>query len=338
MFHSLISLMTERPPSNQQIGTPADRDNWEKKFHRNYIAPQIKNITETAQNYRMKMNAALAKNQKNVNVIEGEINQTLMMDKQYRCENLPSLWRTIGTNNFDSFRAYYMSDLAKNKNNYPFLSIFFKYAGQLELLRHLLPIVKFVQMLNSKLGYHLTRQKAREMTFRQFIEQESNGGENHEIFNSLKKAFCDFRDGWDTVLPFVRRYQCHELPKEKPKMNYGLPVVFGLMEPKDTGIFLCAILDYLVNLQNNFLQEVVAITPGSCRSLKFLDEPAFDIEQTVSSTSKLQSAEPNTPNGYYLQSMRIDHARSGNIINFEWDDEILAYSQRNLAIADIIMI
>ncbi len=31
--------------------------------------------------------------------------------------------------------------------------------------------------------------------------------------------------------------------------------------------------------------------------------------------------------------MHIDHARSGNIINFEWDDEILAYSQRNLAIA-----
>ncbi len=38
-----------------------------------------------------------------------------------------------------------------------------------------------------------------------------------------------------------------------------------------------------------------------------------------------------------LKDMRIDHARSGNIINFELND-ILAYSQRNLAIADIIMI
>src|SRR5687767_1511367 len=183
MFHSLISLMAERPPSNQQIGTSADRDNWEVEFHRNYIAPQIKNITETAQNHRMKLNEALAKNQK-VNVIEGEINQTLIIDKQYRSDNLPSLWRTVGTINFASFRAYYMSDLAKNKNNYPFLSIFFKYAIQLGLLRHLLPIVKFVQILNSKLGYHLSRQKARDMTFRDFIEQESNGGENNEIFNS----------------------------------------------------------------------------------------------------------------------------------------------------------
>ncbi|PKC70591.1 hypothetical protein RhiirA1_439366 [Rhizophagus irregularis] len=333
MFHSLISSMTEKPPlPNQQIKSSADRENWETEFHRNYIAPQIRNITETATNYRMKLNAALAKNQKN-NVIEGEINQTLVMDKQYRVENLPALWRSIGLVNFESFRAYYMSDLAKNRTNYPFLSIFFKYAGQLELLKHLLPIVKFVQVLNSKLGYQLTRQKARDMSFRQFIENQSNGDENREIFNGLKTAFDDFSEGWNRVLPFVRRYQCHELPREKPNMTYKLPVVFGLMEPKDTGILLCAILDFLVDLQNKFLEEVMSIPPGTCRSLKFLDEPTFNVEQTVSSTSKIQSAKSNTPSGYYLQSMRIDHARSANIINFDWDDEILAYSQRNLAVA-----
>src|SRR3954471_13096261 len=133
--------MTEKPLPNQQIKSSVERDNWETEFHRNYIAPLIKNITETAANYRMKLNTALAKIQKN-NVFEGEINQTLIMDKQYRSENLPTLWRSIGTINFDSFRAYYMSDLAKNKPSYPFLSVFFKYAGHLELLKHLLPIAK----------------------------------------------------------------------------------------------------------------------------------------------------------------------------------------------------
>ncbi|CAB4390800.1 unnamed protein product [Rhizophagus irregularis] len=333
MFHSLIFSMTEKPPlPNQQIKSSADRENWETEFHRNYIAPQIRNIIETATNFRMKLNAALAKNQKN-NVIEGEINQTLVMDKQYRLENLPALWRTIGLVNFESFRAYYMSDLAKNRTNYPFLSIFFKYVGQLELLKHLLPIVKFVQVLNSKLGYQLTRQKAREMSFRQFIENQSDGCENRETFNDLHSAFDDFCEGWNRVLPFVKRYQCYELPREKPNMAYKLPVVFGLMEQKDAGIFLCAILDFLVGLQNKFLEEVLSIPPGTCRSLEFLDEPTFNTKQTVSSTSKIQSAKPNTPSGYYLQSMRIDHARSANIINFDWDDEILAYSQRNLAVA-----
>ncbi|PKY42427.1 hypothetical protein RhiirA4_397377 [Rhizophagus irregularis] len=331
MFHSLISSMTEKPPMpNQQTRTSAERERWETEFHNNYITPHTKNITETVANYRMKLSEALTKNKKN-NIIEGEINQTLVMDKHYRSENLPTLWRTIGIINFDSFRAYFMSDLTRSKN-YPFLSVFFKYSGQLELLKHLLPIIKFVQILNSKLGYQLTRQKAREMTFRQFIEKESNEGENHEMFNSLKTAFDDFKLGWDTVIPSVGRYQCHQLPNDKPIMSYNLPVVFGLMEPKDAGIFLCAILDYLVNLQNNFLKEVIEIPPGTCKSLKFLDEPQFDVERTGLSTPKAK-AKTDTPNGYCLQSMRLDHARSVNIINFDWDDEILAYSQRNLAVA-----
>ena len=151
MFHSLISLMMENPPlPNQQIKTTAERENWEIEFHRNYIEPQIRNITDTAANYRMKLDATSTKVQKS-NMIGSEIDQTLPMDKQYRSENLPSLWRTIGVINFDSFRAYYNSDSEGNTNNYPFLSVFFKHTKQLELLKHLLPIVKFVQILNSKL-------------------------------------------------------------------------------------------------------------------------------------------------------------------------------------------
>ncbi|POG74248.1 hypothetical protein GLOIN_2v1476255 [Rhizophagus irregularis DAOM 181602=DAOM 197198] len=248
------------------------------------------------------------------------------MDKQYRNETLPNLWRTIGTTNFDSFHAYYMSNLTRN-NDHPFLSVFFKYSKQLELLKHLLPIVKFAQLLNNKLGYQLTRQTAKDMKFIQFIKEESNDGRNKEIFNNLNTAFNDFKLGWNTVIPFVNRYQCHELPNEKPVIGYNLPVIYGLVEPKDAGIFLCAILDYLIDLQNQFLQEVIVISPGTCKSLKFLDEITFDIELAISKT------EPVIPNGYCLQSLRLDHVRSGNIINFVWDDEILTYSQRNLAIA-----
>src|SRR6266498_6051594 len=280
MFYSLISLMMEKPPlPNQQIRTSTERDNWELVFHNNYIEPQIRNITETATNYRMKLEAFSAKNKNNnSNVIEGEINQTLMMDKQYRNENLPSLWRTIRINSLDSFRSYYMSDLAINTNNYSFLSVFFKHAKQLELLKHLFPIVRFVQILNSKLGYYLTRQKSREMTFRKFIEQESHDD------NSLRTAFDNFKLGWNTIIPFVNQYKCIEFPNDKPLMNYELSVVFGLMEPKDTGVFLCAILDYLVTLQNNFLREVVKIPPGNYGSLKFLDELKFNVKHKTNAS------------------------------------------------------
>ncbi|PKC07678.1 hypothetical protein RhiirA5_358849, partial [Rhizophagus irregularis] len=200
-----------------------------------------------------------------------------------------------------------MSDTTRN-NDYPFLSIFLKYSHELELLKHLLPIIKFVQILHSKLGYQLTRQTAEEMTFRQFIYKESNGGDDDEIFKSLRTAFDDFKLGWNTVIPLVNRYQCHELPDDKPEMKDDSPVVFGLVEPKDSGIYLCAILYHLVNMQNRFLQEVIEIPPGTCKSLKFLDEPTFDFG---SSTSKTK---PETPNGYCLQSMYLDQVRSANII------------------------
>ncbi|PKC65425.1 hypothetical protein RhiirA1_514579, partial [Rhizophagus irregularis] len=324
IFHSLISLMMERPPIPNQTTYP-ERINWETSFQDKYVTPLTKNITEAATNYRMKLSEALTKNKKN-NLIECEINQTLVMDKQYRNETLPNLWRTIGIINFDSFRAYYMSDLTR-RNDYPFLSVFFKYSKQIELLKHLLPIVKFAQLLNNRLRYQLTRQTAKDMSFRQFIEKESNDGRNEEIFNNLKTAFNDFKLGWNTVIPFVNRYQCHELPNDKPKMGHNLPVIFGLLEQKDAGIFLCAILYHLIEIQNRFLQEVIEIPLGTCKSLKFLDEQTFDVGLPISKTK------PVTPNGYCLQSMYLDHARSGNIINFDWDDEILAYSQRNLAIA-----
>ncbi|PKY44032.1 hypothetical protein RhiirA4_541542 [Rhizophagus irregularis] len=63
-FHSLISLMMEKPLPNQQINTSAERTNWETMFHNNYIAPLTKNINETATNYRMKLDEALTKNKK----------------------------------------------------------------------------------------------------------------------------------------------------------------------------------------------------------------------------------------------------------------------------------
>ncbi|PKY59723.1 hypothetical protein RhiirA4_412518 [Rhizophagus irregularis] len=147
-----------------------------------------------------------------------------------------------------------MSDTTRI-NDYPFLSVFLKYSQELELLKHLLPIVKFIQILHSKLGFQLTRQTAGEMTFRQFIYKESNGGDNEEIFNSLRTAFDDFELGWNTVISLVNRYQYHEFPDDKPAMGDNSPVVPGLVEQKDSGIYLCAILYHLVNIQNKFLQD-----------------------------------------------------------------------------------
>jgi hypothetical protein len=57
----------------------------------------------------------------------------------------------------------------------------------------------------------------------------------------------------------------HDLPKGKAKMNYK-PNFFWF---NGIGIFLCAILDYLIDIQNNFLEKVMLIPPGTCKSQVF---------------------------------------------------------------------
>src|ERR1043165_4182617 len=99
----------------------------------------------------------------------------------------------------------------------------------------------------------------------------------------------------DAVIPYLERYQCQQLPNDKTFTAYQLPVIFGLVEPKDDG---CAILDYLVNLQNNSHKKLwQSHLELINRSLKFLDD------QTVVLTSKIQSTKQNTTYGYNLQSM-----------------------------------
>uniref|UniRef100_U9U068 Uncharacterized protein n=1 Tax=Rhizophagus irregularis (strain DAOM 181602 / DAOM 197198 / MUCL 43194) TaxID=747089 RepID=U9U068_RHIID len=42
-------------------------------------------------------------------------------------------------------------------------------------------------------------------------------------------------------------------------MTLDLPVIFGLVEQKDSGIYLCAIVEFLIKLHNEFLNNVMTI-------------------------------------------------------------------------------
>ncbi|CAG8756193.1 14713_t:CDS:1, partial [Acaulospora morrowiae] len=201
--------------------------------------------------------------------------------------------------------------------DFPFLSVYFKHERKLPRIKHLWPIVKFVQFLSSRLSYRLSRKEAQTQSFREFFDKLSND----DSVNTMIDAFKKFEEAWNAVIEGVDRYQCHDL-KEKPKMSMDRRLIMGLVEPKDDGVYLCAIIEHLVSLQNEFLQEVMLIPPGTCRSLKFLEE-------------SLKSESGNTPARYYVQSMTAEQARKDNIISYVWDDDydgILEFSERNLGV------
>lgn len=241
-------------------------------------------------------------------------------------QHLPTLWRAIDNANFRSFRAYYSGDLTKNVESYPFLSIFFKYEKQLSLVRYLLPIIKFVKILSSKLEYRVSRSQAQLLTFREFISDNEDSDETNNV-NNLKVAFEDFAQAWNSVIDHVKNYQCHELPSTKPLIDIESPITFGLIEPKDTGVFICAILEYLIGIQNDFLREVATIAPGKCHSLVFLEDKSFTSKDPNATSKSVKSTTQ-----YYIQSMTVEQIQPNNVINFQWNDDILRYSQRNLEV------
>ncbi|CAB4467000.1 unnamed protein product [Rhizophagus irregularis] len=316
-FHSIIMALTNNPPTyNSKLDTPNDRDQWETNFTKIYVLPFTRNINESSAQFRAQIEQNMKKDDVKKSLLEEQINQTNSMDEKYCNENLPSLWRIICKIDFNSFRAYYISE-PKNIRKYPFLNIFFKYFEDLPLIKYLYPLVKFIQMLNNKLGYKLSREDAKKTTFRMFIESEGD----KEAYDALGKSFNEFQVAYNFMINKVKRYQCHDLPKIKPQITDKLSIIYGLIEGKDEGIYLCAILEYLINIQNTFLGKIMSIPPESCDSLRFLQSPSWD-----DATSTIDDSP------YFIRTMRVDHAIEDNFIIYEWNDEILQYSQRNLGI------
>jgi hypothetical protein len=218
------------------------------------------------------------------------------------------LWKPTRKVNFNDFHTYYNN----NSDKYPFLSVFFKHYKNLNFIKYLYPIIKFVKILSFKLEYHLTRKALQIMTFHEFIKKES--ADDNEYAN-LMSLFEEFALSWNSVINHINQYQSEEL-LNKPNMNLELPVIFGLVEQKNNGIYLCAILDFLIKLHNEFIDDVITISIEKCKSLNFIKDLSWNY-----SNSKT-----------YFTTSTVTQAQDNNFINYEWNDRILKYSQRNVDI------
>lgn len=73
----------------------------------------------------------------------------------------------------------------------------------------------------------------------------------------LEGLFKQFETSWNAVRENVERYECKEITV--PVMNRNVPLAMCLVEPRDQGLYLVAIFEYLRNLQNSFLDAVISL-------------------------------------------------------------------------------
>ncbi|KAF0485179.1 e3 ubiquitin-protein ligase [Gigaspora margarita] len=315
VLHAILSEMTQQPLQQPaRLTTSIERETWEVQFSQKYILPLTKNVMGTATDFSMLLETNITNAQQKA---KAEVNEIMKLNDQYRENYLPRLWRLVGDANINNFQAYYLNN-AEHIKAYPFLAIFLKHENNLRLINNLLPIVKFVQILSTSLSYRIERQEARKMTFRQFILNESDSDGTGETRRTLDKVFVNFADSWNQMIPYINRFQCHTLP-QMPKMHDNIPIVFGLLEPVNESMFLCAIIDFLVQLQNTFLNEVIEIPSKTCQSLKFLEK--IDIQNN-----------DEKHNQYYLKSINLDNAREEYIVTYDRNSEIFRFSQFDLRI------
>ncbi|PKC00366.1 hypothetical protein RhiirA5_459097 [Rhizophagus irregularis] len=216
---------------------------------------------------------------------------------------LPKLWKPVRKVDFKDLYTFYIANL----NEYPFLSLFFKHYNRLKLIKYLYPIIRFVKILNSKLEYHLTREAAQIMSFHEFIKKESV---DEKEYINLKSLFEEFAFGWNSVISHINQYQSEV---DKPFMTLDLPVIFGLVEQKDGGVYLCAIVEFLIKLHNEFLNDVMVIPIEKCKSFNFIKDFSWNCLN-----SKI-----------YFTTSTVTQTQEKNFINYEWSDKILKYNQRN---------
>ncbi|CAG8746867.1 7497_t:CDS:2, partial [Dentiscutata erythropus] len=307
VLHSILYSISENPnEAIIRLDTVEKRRAWENEFAQRYINSKVVNAHHTATDFQK-----IIKN--NERTLESEISETLDVDETYQLNFRPRIWRRIGKASFENLQTYCVG-YPNFATEFPFLSLFFEYQEQLALIKNLVPIVKFSKIFSSMLCYKLKRNDARSLTFEQFLR-------NNESPENLYEVFKNFAEAWNSVREHVVQFENHEFTTQMPEMKSSLPLVYALFEKRDKSLYICGAIELLANLQNEFLQKVLAIKPG-CSSLRFLEG------QFINNT---QRHEPH----YYIESLALSDARSKNIINYEWNPKLLSYSQCNLELESL---
>ncbi|CAB5385552.1 unnamed protein product [Rhizophagus irregularis] len=330
---SVEAIITQKDLSLQQMTSIAFLKEFINKFWNNYFQKN----NSISKSLIQKINEALKNIHPSIKFIQSyfvlnlyqqssfDMDQLEILKKEFiwlenftnvETKNLPKLWKSIRKANFNDFYNF-CNNLVLDK--YPLLSVFLKHYEKLKLIKFLHPIIKFVKILNFKLEHHLTRKEAQNMTFHEFIKKES--ADDDEYASNLKFLFEKFAFSWNSIINYIFEYQCKELPYDKPIMNLELPVIFGLIDQKDTGIYLCAIIDFLIKLHNEFLDNIKVIFANKCENLKFFEVLSWN--NLISET-------------YCTKSKKVILAQDNNFINYEWDDKIFRYNQRDMKVKDDI--
>ncbi|CAK9110700.1 unnamed protein product [Durusdinium trenchii] len=157
---------------------------------------------------------------------------------------------------------------------YPLLDCALKSSEALHLAAHLAPILEFQRFLKRHLEFEVSRADANTWKLRDVLcslrdashsAESGEAGASHQseaaTFARNRKRFERFQSAWTACKQAgcMIRYGCKQLP-EAPEMTLESPVSLCCPdETTDAGSFVLALVQSLVDRQNSFLKEVLAM-------------------------------------------------------------------------------
>ena len=293
-LHESISILT----SGSLCQTEGERLAWESSFAET-VRPLLREF------YPRKLLASLqdfmSKSTLTVERRIEEIDEPQFSDTAERNLHLPRLLRVTLPKTFLSLRACYMSADQDTRNQHPLLGLFLDSNDSLPNVASLHDLLSWSRIVDSLLSRRLCRHEATS-NIGDIIRKESKSPEERK---RLSDIFEKFSMAWKKMRPFVR----DRLKREVPYLSESSPISFCLIEKRDKGTFLCAAMEILREIQNDFLQKMLSIaSTGKCSALFFLEREEGKCTIPV---------------------VHLQEAREKEIIQYQWTDEILRHSQRN---------
>ena len=300
LMHQVLQVTTPFFTQNMQLTSEASRTSWESGFAE-AVAPLL-HETGTAK-WKSNTGEACEVSQPSVEQQLSESHIHVFEDTKSRNMHLPRLFRATQPKTFNSLRAFYLNVNDQVKKHHPLVGLFLDHSHTLPLIRHLSSLLNWSRIVDSQQSRKLSRRDAKKLHISDAIREAR--ASNRE---SWKKMFDDFKRSWEAVRPLVMKELGSD--KEMPHLSEASPIACCLVERRGDGVFLCTALELLQKLQNGFLEKVLAISStGACAALSFLQKG-----DSVSAISMVH----------------LQDARKKEIIHYQWINEILRHSQRDV--------
>ncbi|KAH7279867.1 hypothetical protein KP509_37G041300 [Ceratopteris richardii] len=229
-LHSILQRLTDFHLEGP-LCSPQQRDQWEMAFEK-IVTNQLpyESISQYLQH-------------KQTNCLHD------VLQERIPClpDSLESSFRMTIKPSFSQYRAYFLQK-KRLSSQFPCINAVLIHAKHLKELQFLLPLIEFSRELHHLIGHKITRQEAASTSIQDILSNKCD----------LSGRYDTFEASWNAIRHLVKGYECHQFIEPVPPMHKLQPIGLCLLEKKDQGIYLTAILDFLSTCQNAFLEDIRA--------------------------------------------------------------------------------